>query len=168
MGEKKKRVILGIIIVLIVTLTGLNLLLHKGRNLKSTDEFVKELKSRNYKVESIEDVTKNRMSWFSGNEKIIKCSNIELLVFEFTSVEEASNEASRVSKDGFKIKPLPNASGSTPLAVYIGWGDNPHFYRSGKLIVLYCGTNLKVQYDLNRILGRQFAGFEWYIPGKKH
>jgi hypothetical protein len=109
------------------------------------------------------------MSWFSGNQKMIKSSNIELSAFEFSSEEEALNEASKVSRDGLKIEAPTNTQngGAAPLAVYISWSDNPHFYTSGKLIVLYCGTNLKVQYDLNRIIGRQFAGFKWYVPGRK-
>lgn len=174
MGKTKKRLVFGIVVILIATVGGLVFLFHRGKNLKSADEFVKELKSRNYTIDSIEDVPKTKMSWFSGNQKVIKSSNIELSVYEFSSEEEAVNEASRVSKDGFKIDAPKSAAGNTqngeatPLAVYISWGDNPHFYRSGRLIVLYCGTNLKAQYDLNRILGRQFAGFKWYIPGRKH
>jgi hypothetical protein len=174
MWKTKKHLVFWIVIILIVTVAGLAFLFHKGKDLKNTDEFVKELKSRNCTIESIEDVSKDKMSWFSGNQKMIKSSNIELSVFEFSSEEEALDEASKISKDGFKIETPSNAAGNTqnggtaPLAVYIGWGDNPHFYRSGNLIVLYCGTNLKVQYDLNRILGSQFAGFKWYIPGRKH
>lgn len=174
MGNTKKRLVSRIVIILIVAGAGVAFLFHKSKNLKNTDEFIKELKSRKYTIESIEDLPKDKMSWFSANRKMIKSSNIELSVYEFSSEEEAKNGASKVSKDGFKIEAPANSAGNTPnggaapLAVYISWGDNPHFYRSGKLIVLYCGTNLKAQYDLSRILGSQFAGLKWYIPGRKH
>lgn len=173
MNKIKKPLLMGIVIILIVTVVGIVFIFHRGKNLKNTDEFVKELKSRKYTIESIEDVARDRSSWFSGNQKWIKCSNIKLAVFEFNSEEEAIHEASKVSKDGFKVEAptgtvVNSQNGSSCLAVYLDWGDNPHFYRSGNLIVLYCGTNLKVQYDLNRILGRQFAGLKWYIPGRKH
>ncbi|MCM0648884.1 hypothetical protein NBE98_10900 [Clostridium swellfunianum] len=174
MGKLNKRSVLWIAIILLGTVAWLDFLFHKGKDLQNTDEFVKELKSRNYILESIEDVPKDKVSWFSGNQKMIKSSNMELSVFEFSSEEEAINEANRVSKDGFKINASSNVERNTKngeavyLVTYLSWGDNPHFYRSGKLIVLYCGTSLKLQYDLNKILGKQFAGFKWYVPGRKH
>lgn len=174
MKKTKRRLVLGVMIVLIATMVGLTFLLHKGKNLKNIDEFVQELKSRNYVIDSIEDVPTDKVRWFSGSEKVINGSNMELSVFEFGSEKEAIIEASKVSNDGFKIeepanKILKTQDGRTsPMAAYISWSDNPHFYRSGSIIVLYCGTNLKIQYDLNRILGSQFAGLKWYIPGRKH
>jgi hypothetical protein len=174
MKKTKRRLVLGVIIVLIATMGGLTFLFHKGKKLKNTDEFVQELKSRNYVIDSIEDVPTDKVRWFSGSQKVINGSNMELSVFEFGSEKEAITEAGKVSNDGFKIKEPANKAlntqngVTTPMVAYISWSDNPHFYRSGSIIVLYCGTNLKVQYDLNRILGSQFAGLKWYIPGRKH
>lgn len=169
---ERKSLLLWIAIIIVIA-AGLAFIFNKGKNLKSADEFVKELKAKKYTIESVEAVPKAKISWFSGSQKVIKCSNTELSVFEFSSEEEAIREANKVSKDGFQIKsPVRSVvntqnDGAVPLVTYVSWSDNPHFYRSGKLIVLYCGTNLKVQYDLKLILGSQFAGFKWYVPGKK-
>lgn len=89
MKKTKRRLVLGVIIVLIATMGRLAFLFHKGKNLKNTDEFVKELKSRNYVIDSIEDVPIDKVRWFSGNQKVINGSDIELSVFEFGSEEEA-------------------------------------------------------------------------------
>jgi uncharacterized protein YxeA len=47
MEKTKKRLVFWIVIILMVTVAGLAFLFHKGKDLKNTDEFVKELKSRN-------------------------------------------------------------------------------------------------------------------------
>jgi beta-lactamase regulating signal transducer with metallopeptidase domain len=165
-----KRLVFGVVTILLIVMVGLTDGLHNGKNLKTADDLVKELKSRKYTIESVEDVLDRRARWFSGNQKFIKASNAELAVFEFNNEQEAINEASKVSKDGFSITAPSNEDryGNTPYYVaYLSWGDNPHFYRSGNLIVIYSGANLKVQYDLKNILGSQFAGYKWYIPGRK-
>ena len=38
------------------------------------------------------------------------------------------------------------------------WVDDPHFYHSGKLIVLYLGSDQSILTALEAILGPQFAG----------
>jgi hypothetical protein len=133
MKKTKKLFIVGVVIILLTTTGGLTFLFNKGKDFKGTDEFVKELKSRNYTVESILDVPKDKVRWFSGDTKILNISNIELSVFEFSSEEIAKNEASKVSKDGFGIHAPVNIAGNTqnggavPLVIYISWSDNPHF-----------------------------------------
>jgi hypothetical protein len=38
------------------------------------------------------------------------------------------------------------------------WVDTPHFYKAGRIIVLYLGSDQAVLDVLNQILGQQFAG----------
>lgn len=165
-----KRLVLGIVVILLIVMIGLTDGLHYGKNLKNADDLVKELKSKRYTIERVEDVPDRRVSYFSGNHKFIKTANAQLEVYEFNNELEAVNEASKVSKDGFSITAPSNEDryGNTPYYMAnLDWGDNPHFYRSGNLIVIYSGANLKVQYDLKSILGSQIAGLKWYIPGRK-
>ena len=40
----------------------------------------------------------------------------------------------------------------------VNWVATPHFYKTGKLIVLYVGDNMTVISTLETVLGPQFAG----------
>ena len=53
---------------------------------------------------------------------------------------------------------LVDASGSTIGTSQPFWVDVPHFFRSGKLIVLYVGSDESVLLALEALLGPQFAG----------
>ena len=68
-------------------------------------------------------------------------------VFEYGSAAEAQEEAARVSPDGSSV-------GTT----IITWVSTPHFYRSGKIIVVYVGSSRELLSLLESVLGPQFAG----------
>ena len=59
----------------------------------------------------------------------------------------ANAEADLVSPDGSSV-------GNT----MVSWVATPHFYRSGKIIVLYVGENQALTSTLQEVLGSQFAG----------
>jgi hypothetical protein len=40
----------------------------------------------------------------------------------------------------------------------VSWMDTPHFYKTGKIIVLYVGSDTTVLELLEGVLGPQFAG----------
>jgi hypothetical protein len=40
----------------------------------------------------------------------------------------------------------------------IFWVGAPHFYKQGRLLVLYVGDNAKAKKTLDAVLGQQFAG----------
>jgi len=46
--------------------------------------------------------------------------------------------------------------------VSVSWVSEPHFYKRGKIIVLYVGTNEKIISDLKDIFGEEFAGVDKY------
>ena len=68
-------------------------------------------------------------------------------VFEYVSKEEAFQEVIQVSADGSSV--------GTSM---ITWIDSPHFYQSGKIIVLYIGNTPEVIEILTEVLDPQFAG----------
>lgn len=79
--------------------------------------------------------------------QIIRVNGEDVQVFEFADEAATETAASQISPDG----------GSTTTTM-ITWIATPHFYRVGKVIVLYVGDNEDLIVLLNSILGPQFAG----------
>jgi hypothetical protein len=79
---------------------------------------------------------------------------------ESLQVYEYPDEAAR-AKDSAKIGP----EGEIP-GFHVGWIDRPHFYKSGRIIVIYLGTDEKTLAALEAVLGEPFAvGPDIYYPG---
>ena len=71
----------------------------------------------------------------------------KLLAYEFADESQAEAQAGMVSLDGTGI-------GNK----YVGWGDTPHFFSRGRLIVIYQGDDQRMLDALEEALGPQFAG----------
>ncbi len=67
--------------------------------------------------------------------------------FEFASEVEAEAIAETVSKDGGSV-------GTSSIF----WVAPPHFFKAGRLIVIYVGSDIGVINRLQEIMGSQFAG----------
>ena len=76
-----------------------------------------------------------------------------VIVRQFPDEAAAQEAASRISGDGHNIE-LPNRQG----IVHIDWIGPPHWYRAGRVLVLYLGDHAPTLRVLTRVLGRQFAG----------
>ena len=76
--------------------------------------------------------------------------------FEFASAEEADAAAGGVSASGSSI--VTTMADGTEKASMITWVEPPHFYKAGKLIVLYVGCDSDVINVLQETMGPQFAG----------
>lgn len=85
--------------------------------------------------------------FFSVKGNVITVNGGDVQVFEYTDAAAADTEAALVSPDGSSI-------GTT----MVSWVAAPHFYKTGKLIVLYVGDNTAVINVLEAVLGSQFAG----------
>ncbi len=81
----------------------------------------------------------------TGNAITVNGENVQ--VFEYTDAAVADAEALLVSADGSSV-------GTT----MVNWVAAPHFYKAGKLIVLYVGNDTTVINILEEVLGSQFAG----------
>lgn len=79
--------------------------------------------------------------------RVITVNDEALQVFEYVSNSAADNEAKRVSADGMTV------GRSKP-----SWMATPHFFKRGKLIVIYVGENEAILKSLKATLGDQFAG----------
>jgi len=85
--------------------------------------------------------------FFSVAGKIVKVYAEDVQIFQYPHAATMEAQAARISADGSTVgtaKPF--------------WVDAPHFYKSGKLLVLYVGGNARVLQVLESILGKQFAG----------
>ncbi len=83
-----------------------------------------------------------------------------ILVYEFPDAAAAEAQAEGVSPSGYKIE-RKNPSGSNPEERVVSmheWRAPPHFFKRGRLIVLYAGENQGLLALLAQILGPQFAG----------
>lgn len=85
--------------------------------------------------------------FLSVKGQIITIGGEQVQIFEYASAKAAKREAERVSGTGLSV------GTSMPL-----WVAPPHFYKDGRLIVLYVGENSAVIKALESILGPQFAG----------
>lgn len=84
---------------------------------------------------------------FSVEGRMIKIGGEDVQVFQYSHAAAADAQAALVSPDG-------SAVGTSKLH----WVGSPHFYKKGKLLVLYVGDDDKVLKALDAVLGRQFAG----------
>ncbi len=78
---------------------------------------------------------------------MIQVSGEDVQLFQYAHTAAAEAEAALVSPDG-----------STVGTSKLHWIGPPHFYKKGKLLVLYVGNNDKVLKALEAVLGRPFAG----------
>lgn len=90
---------------------------------------------------------KVRQPFFSMAGRIININGEPVQAFEYATSSAADAEARRVSADG-------NTIGTTKPT----WMASPHFFKSGKLVVLYVGGNQSIVDLLRTVLGAQFAG----------
>jgi hypothetical protein len=92
--------------------------------------------------------------FFSVKGRILLVNGIAVQVFEYTDEAAANSDASEVAPDG-------SAIGTT----IVSWIDTPHFYKNGKLIVLYVGNDQNTLSLLENALGKPFAEGPKYVPG---
>jgi hypothetical protein len=85
--------------------------------------------------------------FFTPEASIIKVNGADVQVFEYESAEAMEEEASQVAPDGGSI--------GTSM---VNWMDTPHFYKAGRMIALYVGSDEASLGLLESALGPQFAG----------
>jgi len=105
---------------------------------------VKVLQEAGATVETGDSITQE---FFSPEGHTVKVNGAELQVFEYKNAPAMEKEASQVAPDG----------GSVGTSM-MNWIDTPHFYKAGRIIVLYVGSDQPVLGLLNKVVGPQFAG----------
>ena len=92
---------------------------------------------------------------FSVNGKTLLVDGGVVQVFQYADEGSAATEAAGVSPDGHVIE-TESATGA--VASDVMWVATPHFYKGGRLIVLYVGDDPEVTKALEAAMGPQFAG----------
>ena len=85
--------------------------------------------------------------FFQGTGQILKVNGKDVQVFQYESAESMEADAAQVAPDGGSI--------GTSM---ISWIEKPHFFKIGRVIVLYVGEDKEVIDLLKGILGEQFSG----------
>lgn len=96
---------------------------------------------------SVEETDQVMQPFFTPEGSILKVNEADVQVFEYESAEAMEEQASQVSPEGGSI--------GTSM---VSWMDTPHFYKAGKIIVLYVGSDEAILSLLANALGPQFAG----------
>ena len=95
--------------------------------------------------------------YFAPQGQLLTVNGERVETFEFASAEEADAVAEGVSPSGDSILRVDAETG-LGVASSVLWEMPPHFYKAGKLIVLYVGCNSDVIDVLQETMGPQFAG----------
>ena len=106
--------------------------------------FIEDLKKSGHTVETKGTVVQ---PFLSIQGQFVSIDGADVQTFEYASESAAKAEAAKISPDG-----------STVGNTRIGWVEPPHFFRKGKLLVLYAGKNQNVTQILTALLGPQSAG----------
>lgn len=86
-------------------------------------------------------------AFFSVTGQIIKVNGADVQTFEYESAEALEADASQVASDGGSI--------GTSMVM---WVEAPHFFKAGRVLVLYVGEDAAILDVLKSALGEQFAG----------
>ncbi|MBI2847770.1 MAG: hypothetical protein HYX83_01195 [Chloroflexi bacterium] len=89
--------------------------------------------------------------FFSVTGRAIMVNGENVQVFEYPGESLANAEASTISPDGSTIT-------TKDRAIIVDWIAAPHFYKAGRVLVLYVGDGASVVDLLEAALGPQFAG----------
>lgn len=93
---------------------------------------------------------------FSVTCKVIKVNGENVQVLEYDDEAAAEAEAQLVHPHGSTFGTF--AVGKPGTIVEFNWIAPPHWYKSGKIIVIYVGENQAIMELLESLLGTQFAG----------
>lgn len=116
----------------------------RQNSLATVGELVKKLRAAGVTVKQSGE--KVEQPFFSVAGRALRVNGEAIQVFEYKNAKTGEKEAGQISPEG------------RPATTMIAWIAPPHFFKSGKLIVLYVGEKPDVLKALENALGRQFAG----------
>ena len=103
-------------------------------------------------------VEEGEVSWsffYDVEGRRVKVNGSSIDVYEYATAKGMESEASCVSPDGFGIT---KERGDMWVHRQVSWINPPHFYKAGRIIVMYIGDNSSIISLLENALGKQFAG----------
>lgn len=115
-----------------------------GESIEDLGSLSQALREAGATIESNETV---QQDFFSVEGRILIVNGVDVQVFEYKSAEAMEAEASQVAPDG----------GSVGTSM-VSWMATPHFFKAGRVLVLYVGDDAAMLDLLQSALGEQFAG----------
>ncbi len=100
--------------------------------------------------------------FLAPEKQLLTVNGEDIQAFEFGSAEEADAAAGGVSATGTSI--VTTMADGTEMATMVDWFVPAHFYKAGKLIVIYVGSDNDVIDALQDAMEPQFAGGESLPP----
>lgn len=155
MGNKKLAGILGSCIALIIAVVVIATLGPKPVTDYTTD-YTTLLRYLRDSGASIAEEGEIQEPFFAIEGRRVTVNESTIEVYEYTSAEAMESEANWVSSDGFSIR--KEKEGDIWEVCYVNWIASPHFYKAGRIIVIYVGDNNSIINLLENALGKQFAG----------
>jgi hypothetical protein len=116
----------------------------KGEIAKDQASLVDSLRAKNVEVEIGDAV---EQAFFTVKGQIIKINGVDVQIFEYEAAKNMEADAAQISTDGGSI--------GTSM---VSWVATPHFFKSGRILILYVGDDNAVYDLLKGVLGEQFAG----------
>jgi len=110
----------------------------------SYDQLVNAMEMKDLDVEQGGSVVQ---PFFEPEGQVLVVEGQDVQVFEFSAETEAASAAGSISPDGSSI--------GTSM---VNWVADPHFYHSGRLVVIYLGSDGRVLSALEDVVGAQIAG----------
>lgn len=112
-----------------------------------TTRLIAALQARGAAVQVVELMRDESFPFFAVRAVRLTVEGENVYAFEYGSLREAEDGASRISPDGSQIG-----------SAHVDWISDPHFYRSDRLIVLYVGGSARILDLLQQVVGAQIAG----------
>lgn len=109
-----------------------------------TEEFIKALRDAGVDAEKGDSV---EQPFFSAVGNYVNLGDESVQVFEYETPDTMESDAQLVDASG---SPIGNSM--------VNWIATPHFYKKGRILVLYIGDNAQTLETLESVLGPQFAG----------
>ncbi len=108
------------------------------------DDFIEKLYSSGAAIEITDQITQ---PYLSIQGKVVMVNGKEVKVFEYPDAATLEAEASTISSDAGYMG-----------ATRVSWNDKPNFYKKGRMLVIYLGSDAEIMRILEGILGKMFAG----------
>lgn len=121
----------------------------EGGEISDQVTFIDALRGRGYRVEILGDIQQPFLEG-SGTRVRLSGSDIdspeELQLYQYISAAAAASDANSLGPGG------------APPGVQVNWIAPPHFFRAGRLLALYVGSDPETLSILEELLGSEVVG----------
>jgi hypothetical protein len=95
---------------------------------------------------------RTRSELFAVPDRTLFVQHGSVSTYEYPNEEALNRVRSSISPDGYSV---PTKAGGVAM---VDWVATPHFFRAGRLLVVYVGDKRRTLKALDLLLGPQFAG----------